>query len=523
MHPLRLSLAAAATAAVAAAPATATAAPKPVGLVPLGTAVAPTSPSAEIAAFDAGTRRVFATNAAANRLDVYDLRTPSSPAFVTSIPLGSYGATPNSVDVSSKGVVAVAVEASPKTSPGTVAFFDARTLRARGAVTVGSQPDMVRFTPAGHRVLVANEGEPSSYGQPDSIDPEGTVSIVRPPVDQAGPSEVERIGFTSLDRRGVAGTHAGYPGHTFAQNAEPEYVAVDEESTTAWVTLQETNAVASIDLKLNALSGVRGLGRKEHGLPENAFDPSDRDGPNNGGKIDIRTAPVRGMSQPDAIAAYEVRDRTYLATANEGDARDWPGFSEEARVSSLTLDPTAFPNRVDLQKNPQLGRLNVSKVEGDTDGDGDVDELHSFGARSMSILSGTDLRMTYDTGAELEQTAAAFQPDLFNSEGTAATFDQRSDNKGPEPEGVGTVELGRRTLAVLGAERLGAIYTYDLTADPGRAVLVGYSPSSAGNVSPEGVDTVPADQSPTGRPLVLVSYEVSGTVGVYEVRDDLPG
>ena len=76
------------------------------------------------------------------------------------------------------GVVALAVEANPKTSAGVVAWVRASDLTVLGTDTVGALPDMLTFTPDGSHLLVANEGEPNSYNQPDSVDPVGSVSVI---------------------------------------------------------------------------------------------------------------------------------------------------------------------------------------------------------------------------------------------------------------------------------------------------------------------------------------------------------
>lgn len=489
--------------------------PRQLSLTLLGRAGSGVKAGAEIADYHPATRRVFVTNAASNAIDVFDIANPAAPVARPSIPLAAYGAAPNSVDVSRDGIVAVAVEATVKQDPGQVVFFDTSG-NLLGQQTVGALPDMVTFTPDGSRVLVANEGEPNSYGQMTSRDPEGSVSIVTPP--GRPPAVPVTLGFTAVAP--VGPTHGGAPGTTFAQNAEPEYITVSSDSSTAWVTLQETNAVAKIDLSANAITLVRGLGRKDHGATGAGLDPSDRDGTGGGGANNIAPRPnVEGLFQPDAIASYRLGGRTLLATANEGDARDYTGFSEEIRVgsSSYSLDAATFPNAATLKQNANLGRLNVTRIEGDTEPDGDFDRIVPFGARSLSILD-ADAQRTFDTGDQLEQETAARQPSIFNSDGLPANFDTRSDNKGPEPEGVATGTVSGRPYSFLVNERQGSVFVHDLARTPGEARLAGYSPGGGSDLAPEGVSFVAAGDSPTGRPLVIVSYEVSGTVAVYEVR-----
>ena len=221
------------------------------------------------------------------------------------------------------------------------------------------------------------------------------------------------------------------------------------------------------------------------------------------------------MYQPDAISAYTHRGIPYYVTANEGDARERDDCAEEADVADLTLDPDVFPDAAGLQQDENLGRLNVTTSQGDSDGDGDFDRLFAFGARSMSIL-GPFGGLLYDTGSELERIAAAEEPERFNfSNEEPGVFDDRSDAKGPEPEGVDVGSLGRRTYAFLASERQGGLYAYELAG--GGATFRDYLNTRPADLGPEGVRFVPASDSPSGRPLLLVTNEISGTVAAIDV------
>jgi DNA-binding beta-propeller fold protein YncE len=252
------------------------------------------------------------------------------------------------------------------------------------------------------------------------------------------------------------------------------------------------------------------------------LDASDRD---NG--INIRNWPTYGMYLPDAIAAYQANGKTYLVTANEGDARDWPGFAEEARVSALTLDPAAFPDAAALRNNAALGRLNVTRTLGDVNGDAAFEALYTLGGRSFSIWRADTGQQVFDSDADLERITAAAHPANFNAGHENNTLDDRSDNKGPEPEGLAVGEIGRRTYAFVGLERIGGIAMYDITT-PSSPFFVDYAnrrnfaatppAAAAEDLGPEGLTFIPSHQSPTGRALLAVAHEVSGTVTLFEVR-----
>ena len=505
---------------------------------------------AEIPTYDPITRRSFVVNAGSATVDVLDLRNPSKPSLFGSLdivadlaprPVG--GA--NSVDARF-GILAVAVEADPKQDDGWVAFYSTLTLELIAVVPAGALPDMVTFSENGRYVLAANEGEPdSSY----TNDPEGTVTIID--MQRFGQPDFTRtVDFDAFNsgesRHGElpADTRIYGPGASVAQDLEPEYITTDGE--TAWVTLQENNAIAVIDIRTARVKKIFALGFKDHSRAVNKLDASDDDG-----AIRIRRWPVFGMYQPDAIANFRSGDRQYLITVNEGDTRDYDAYSEEARVADLTLDPVAFPNAASLQQDENLGRLTVTTTPGDTDSDGDFDRLYVPGGRSFSIWNARTGALVFDSGAELEQLLANLLPDEFNANHEENdSLDNRSDNKGPEPEGVTLGSVRGKLYAFVGLERIGGILVLDLT-DPKNPEFVDYHnnrrfrdaagepvptcasfdpPDSddigdcikpnaaAGDLGPEGLKFVPARDAPRGKPLLIVGNEVSGTTTVYELR-----
>jgi DNA-binding beta-propeller fold protein YncE len=478
---------------------------------------------AEIVAHDPVSQRLFVVNAQANRLDVLDIRKPWAPSRVSSIDLAPYGGGVNSVAVHG-GIIAAAVENTNKQAPGKVAFFDASGA-ALASVTVGALPDMLTFSPNGSWLLVANEGEPLDYctaGQAN--DPEGSVSVIdlRGGVAGLTQDKVRTAGFAAFNGAVPAGVRVFGPNATAAQDFEPEYIAVSPDSTTAWVTLQENNALAIVDIASATVTSVVPLGTKDHSLARNALDPSDRDGGTR-----IAPWPVRGLYQPDSVAAYSFGSQPYLVLANEGDARDYECFSEEARVGDLELDLTVFPDAAALQKNEALGRLRTTTAGGDTDGDGDNDEILSFGARSFSIRNAVG-DLIWDSGNEIELITAAALPGGFNSNNDENdSVDSRSDDKGPEPEGVAVGSFRGRQYAFVGLERIGGVMVYDVT-DPRAPFFVQYvnprrfegdaEAGTAGDLGPEGVLFIPREQSPIPRGLLVTGNEISGTVTIYSIK-----
>ncbi len=458
--------------------------------------------NAEIAAYHPKSEQAFVTNAEGNTLDIYDFSDPTALGSPVSIDLSPYGAGPNSVDVSKDGLVAVAMEADPITAPGSVELFDTDGDHL-ASFPAGSLPDMLTFAERDRYLLVANEGEALS----DDDDPQGSVTVIKLN-KKLSKSTLKTASLAGVPRIGEY--RIACPGTPFAQDAEPEYIS-EGGFGTALVTLQETNAVGVLDIERGRFVLVRGLGYKDHGKERNALDPSDDDG-----GININPwGGLEGMYQPDAIASYTWFGLPYYVTANEGDAREREGCEEEDRVGDVGLDPTAFPNAEELEDDAALGRLNVSTTTGDPDGDGDLDRIFSFGARSFSIL-GPLGGLLWDSGSQLERIAAAEEPERFNfSNEEPGELDERSDSKGPEPEGIDVGTVGFRTYAFVASERQGGIYAYRLQGPS--ASFEDYLNARPEDLGPEGVHFVPRSDSPTGRAMLLVTNEISGSVTAIDV------
>jgi Ca2+-binding RTX toxin-like protein len=495
----------------------------------------------EVVAFDAASGNLFIVNNAQDaiagsdgRIDIANITAEGQLLAAGSIDLvglPDFGFV-NSVAVKN-GLVAVAYANPDATLPGRVVFFDAASgVQVGDTVVVGVLPDNLTFSPDGSKVLVANEAEAVSAAS----NPAGTISII----DVVGgvPGATARtISFTALNGEEAALSGQGvalFPGQAAAADIEPEYISVSPDGTRAYVTLQEANAVAVIDLTdptADRPLSIQPLGFIDRNLEGNAFDPSDRDdAEGDGPAIDIRTFDVLSLPQPDAIASFSTGGATYFITANEGDAR--VGIVDEVTFSdaSYVLDPTLYPDAAALKANSELGRLRVITSLGDTDGDGDYDQIHTYGGRGFSIFrqeADGSLTKVRESGSEFERILADQFPTLFNVENNSA-IDNRSDNKGPEPEGVTVGQVGDRLYAFITLERVGGVMIYDVT-DPESASYVGFKPATAADYGPETVIFISAEDSPTGQALVVSANEIAGTTTLYAVQartadgDDLRG
>jgi hypothetical protein len=392
---------------------------------------------------------------------------------------------------------------------GKLVAFNLSTGAILNTFDVGFNPDNVTFTNDGSRILIADEGESSGAG-----DPVGGMTVI----DVSGVTGVGNVGngvATTYDflndlAPGVslAGIRPTFEGAGVIElGLEPEYIAAD--STGAWITLQENNAVARFDFATNSFTEVRDLGTIVQ-----TIDASDRDG---GAFIDDT---VRGLFLPDAIASYEVAGQQFYLTANEGDARGEELRFKDAVADGL-IDPTYLASLNSMYggnaaADAALGRLDISTIDGDYDNDGDIDEIHMYGTRSFTIFNADSGDVVFDSGSDFETiTRDTLPAGFFNSQGDPGSFDSRSDNKGPEPEGLTLGVIDGHTFAFIALERVGGVMMYDIT-DPNNVMFVDYlntATESDGGTSPEGLDFFELD----GEYFLAVSYEVSQTVEIFQI------
>ena len=398
--------------------------------------------------------------------------------------------------------IALAVQAEEYDEAGRVLLLD-YDLDVITTFETGVQPDMVTFTPDGSCILTADEGEPrDGYGE-GTTDPAGTVTIIdlaNETITYAG------FGDFTADELTQAGVLIGIvDGVTLEPeyDLEPEYIAVSSDGGTAYVSLQEANAIAIIDIGSGTVTAVTSLGFKDYSDEDNAVDLQD-----DGQYLASTYENVLGVYMPDSISTYEVNGVTYIVTANEGDAREWGDYTNETKVT-LT-DQYGNSNKVRA-----LDSSCVALPTSDT---------YLFGGRSFAIYQVGDdgsLTQVYESGNDFEEITAEYLSTWFNCSNDDVEIDSRSQKKGPEPEGVAIGTIGDKTYAFIGLERIGGIMVYDIT-DPSNASYVNYintrdfSDDIAGDVSPEGLAFAVLSD---GTPMLLAAYEVSGTVAAYSFTD----
>ncbi|WP_053038514.1 choice-of-anchor I family protein [Staphylococcus haemolyticus] len=488
----------------------------------------------EIVKYNPKNGYAYSVNGDKEALDIIDVKHPGKDGAINLVKRiylqdnGIEAGDLTSVTVHPSGdYVAVSAPAVDKTKPGHVVFYGSNSDYINN-VTVGSLPDMVTFSKDSKYLLVANEGEPSDDY---TVNPPGSVSVIDVTGGPANvtANNVRTAMFTKEHQEGIRAL--GPNAEDAYLNIEPEYIAVDSQSKYAYVTLQEVSAIAKVDIVKGQIVQVKGLPYKDHSLAQNAMDVSDEDG-----KSELRRVPVLGLLQPDGIDTYDYNGETYLLIANEGDSQDYEGYSEEKRVKKLKDDiqldaryyqgytQAELDDMVDngLFDDEQLGRLKVTTSHAFKDADGKYNALVSYGGRSFSILRASDLEMIYDSGSDIEQRVLDLLPERFNANYESADdikVDDRSDDKGPEAENVVVGKVGSHSYAFVGLERVGGIMIYDIT-NPNEPYFVKYLYDLDNkDISPEGITFESAEESPNGKPMLIASFELSGTTSAWELED----
>ena len=460
--------------------------------------------AAEIVAYDTKSKRFFVTNASTNSVDILMLKNGILDK-VQEISMDAYGGV-NSV-AAYEGLIAVAVQAKEKQENGKILFFDCFGTLLK-SVEAGALPDMVTFSKNGKILMSANEGEPSSDY---SKDPNGSITIVD--VSRG----IEQAIAKTIDFRGVTMPQTGmkFYSEDKVADVEPEYIAISDCMTKAYVTLQENNGVAVVDIINAKIEKILPLGFKDFSLKGNEIDAHNND------RVEFVNIPAFGMYQPDSISTYRVEGKEYFITANEGDDREYDAYKEEKKLSKVDIDP-------DFDISSIKGDIRVTTELGDTDGDGDLDELYMMGTRSFSIWD-AEGNQVFDSGSQFARIVAdhvGYDGSKFNTRVKKGKFknENRSEKKGVEPEALTIAKIAGKTYAFIGLEKQGGIFIYDIT-DPKEVKFISYkneidydkNPQEAGDLGPEGMVFIPKAKSPNGKDLLVVANEVSGTTSIYEV------
>jgi len=471
---------------------------------------------AEIVVYNKDNKRIYMVNGALGSLDIVDAGALRSGKYTdmtlykridVSAMAGAHGfeyGDLTSVAVSTKNkLLALAVQHHDYSAPGYIvlANYDGEYIRHYNA---GVQPDMICFTPDEQYILTADEGEPREGYAGEAVDPPGSVTIVN-----IATNEVRVVGFENFDGEDAraAFLQSGgilNKGLNPSLDFEPEYITVSDDSRTAWVSLQEANALAVLDIPGGSFRSVFGLGFKDHNLPQNSLDAL------RNGKAELATQNLYGVYMPDGISSVTIQGKTYILSANEGDAREWgSGANAYADITTFNIDGS----RITILDNAKKDGLEAEKK-------------YILGARSFSIwdVDGDAAKLIYDSGNEFETRTAEYFPANFNASHTNNDLDSRSGGKGPEPEYVTTLRIGNRIYAVIGLERIGGIMVYDISTPASPAFydyintrdFSGAGLAQMGDLGPEGIYAVEAANSPTKRPLIFVANEVSGTIAVFE-------
>ncbi len=495
------------------------------------------SGSGEIIAYDKASQSLLATRSNGTifqGIDIWNFSNPTNivPATVSSVSFASLfqndinnigSVTSVAADPLSRGFAVAAL--FPKvwdnggflnadySTPGKAVFFNINTGAILAALDVGFHTDSITFSPDGTKVVVANEAEYVDKATAVGNQRNGSISVidisgvdagnfmtVLPSLTQSAVTTKDLTGVSTSGHRfnlmnGIGGTE------TSLQAWEPEYISISGNK--AYVSLQENNAVGVYDLTGHTWEKVISLGTRD--LNNNDVI--------NGGGVVLEDTPFKGLPMPDTVNAVVIGNKTYIVTANEGDFR----VDDADRGDGSTLfDGNPANGEVDatvaagIPAKYKTSNTRLLNNTGDTDNDGDIDEPTMAGSRSFSIIDADTGAVVYDSGGLLEAYVAANDPTAF--------ADNRSRDKGPEPEGLVTAVIDGKTYLFISTERHNGIFQFDIS-DPANPVLVDYKRITTGTVptAPEGMAFIPAADSPIGQNILLVGFEGNDRLGVFTV------
>ncbi len=474
---------------------------------------------AEIVKYNKDNQKMYLVNGAAQSVDIVSIANMTSNnktefKIDTRIDIAAMGQAHGfssgditSIDINTnEKMIAIAVQGATYKDNGSIVIlnYDGKYIKHFEA---GVQPDMVTFSHDYKYLLSANEGEPrEGYSSAGATDPKGSITIIdiKKGVNKA---TAQTIGFDKFDSQEARATLVENgvllkPDTAPSVDLEPEYISVSDNSRYAYVSLQEANSVATIDLKTQEIISVKGLGFKDHNVEENALDAL------KDGQVNLTTQNLYGTYMPDGIDSQKIGGKQYLFTANEGDGREWEEYED---TGSYTFPGTSF--KIDTILNTERDGL-------------EADKTYIYGSRSFSIWDADTMEQVYDSGSDFERITGELYPEAFNSSNNKTELDSRSGKKGPEPEDIKVMKVNGKTFAFIGLERMGGIMMYDVTNVQkvkfhdyvNLRDFSGTDVSSSGDLAPEGLCLVEAKNSPTGKPLMLVANEVSGNVRVFEIN-----
>lgn len=480
----------------------------------------------EIISYDKVKNNAWVVNGATGKLDILSLEQVTGsisdkipvksldiPAMVAKVvPDFQYGDMTSVAVNGDLGIAAVALQDADYRKHGYAAILTTEG-ELLTMIEAGCQPDNIVFTPDGTKILVANEGEPREGIGEGIIDPAGSVTVITLDTADVQKSIAVTVGFEAFDseretliENGIIMVKDNLPSVDF----EPEYIAATNQK--AYVALQENNAIAVLDLDTKEYNGVHSLGYKDLSMEKDALDLVED------GVYEAKTYDAVSAYMPDGIAVYETEGKVYILTANEGDAREWRDYCNEIKATVTATDGT---------EAEKVRTIDAEVTDGLPEG-----ETVLYGARSFSIYRADNdgLTKVYDSGNDFETKTAEYFPAYFNISNDDNAFDSRSPKKGPEPESVVIGKVEDKTYAFTALERIGGIMVYDIT-DPEKAAFCNYINTRdfsedpevveklTGDIAPEGLTFISAENSPSETPILLAAFEVSGTVGAYAVGE----
>ncbi|KAL4227428.1 hypothetical protein ACF0H5_012871 [Mactra antiquata] len=549
-------------------------------LKPLSYTQLPTSISSNVLRYD-GINRGTATDAAfdfvnhimyvvgetSHFMHVIDIIDPANPVLLFEHQFTKGEGIPKSVDVCG-GDVAVALAAPTNVHDGHVKIFRTHTrnsgahdLVLDGYSTVGNYPKSLKYTPDCGTIVITNEGIAGKDEFGAYVNPQGSVSIIHG--ERTGNPSVRLVDFTEYDHgkpkynEKIRTPSVHIPEATISprtpvsEDLEPEDLTISRDGRKAWVTLQENNAIAEIDINGGVVTSIKPISPKS--WDKSRIDTSDRDG-----GIHRELYPnLVSLRQPGVIKSFEIGKNVFLFTGDEGAPKvytralhgfDWTDMTSgyNLRTQIETFRPALLSN---VSNNEILGRLEVSTIDGRGPISQKLDHLEAFGGRGFSVWnSGGDFSSPiFDSDGTLEEYMEAVHKNVFNTDYVPSpnyfspeqSRDAVSNKQGAQVTGLDIATDNGTTFLVVGTWSTGTLYLYTVNTNTSQPipsfqsiVRVGvenkpwgdlYGDRTVGDLYITDLGIITSDHSPIDEPLLYVISNGGGSLSMYAIAQSSPG
>lgn len=386
--------------------------------------------------------------------------------------------------------------------PGRLQIHSATTGRLLDQATVGIWPDAVVFSPNGAHAVIANEAEPFLFdrNQQQFFSPQGSISLVR----IAGNGKIRSVKQLALadltDRPGIVQKQFGrYLERSVDWNGDG---IISEELDFDGNGKIEEQTVLLGRFAGEDVLGIETKGEREIRIPLGNNSPDILEPEYAAVSRDSKKAYIT-LQEANAVVVVDlIKERIvdYIGlgmTRHQADIEDNDSVEFDHNILALR-EPDGIAVTAD-------GRYFITADEGDTvpKASKEKPEKPLGGGRTVSVFDARTGVLLGDTGNQID--SAAYAHEVYP--------ENRSGNKGSEPEMLTAFELQGKQMLAVGLERADAVVLISLV-NPLHPRVEALAPIPGnGAKGPEGI----AHYVVEGQHYLLTANEKNGTVTSFRI------